>query len=40
MGLGLKYGWPTHNVFDEIKPFDGKIEAGYHYIETNNHFPF
>jgi hypothetical protein len=40
MGMDVKYGWPIYNVFDEIKPFDGKIEAGYYYIETNNYFPF
>jgi len=40
MGLGVKYGWPVYNVFDEIKPFDGKIQAGYYYVETNNYFPF
>ncbi len=36
----VKYGWPVYNVFDEIQSFDGKIEAGYYYIETNNYFPF
>jgi hypothetical protein len=40
MGLSVKYGWPVYNVFDEIKPFDGKIDAGYYGIETNNYFPF
>ena len=40
MGMDVKYGWPVYNVFDEIKPFDGKIEAGYYYIETDNYFPF
>jgi hypothetical protein len=32
MGLDIKYWWPVYNVFDEIKSFDGKIEAGYYYI--------
>ena len=40
MGLGVKHGWPVYNVFDEIQPFDGKIDAGYYCIETNNYFPF
>ena len=40
MGLDVKYGFPVYNVFDEIKPFDGKIEAGFYYIETKNFFPF
>jgi hypothetical protein len=30
----------VYNVFDDIQLFDGKIEAGSHYIETNNYFPF
>ena len=38
--MGVKYGWPVYNVFDEIKPFDGKIEAGYYGIETKNFFCF
>ena len=40
MGLDLKYGFPVYNVFDEIKPFDGKIEAGFYGIESKNFFPF
>ena len=40
MGLDVKYGFPVYNVFDEIKPFDGKIEADFYYIETKNFFPF
>ena len=39
MGEGLKFGWAVYNVFDEIKPFDGIIEAGCYYIETDNFFP-
>ncbi len=27
-------------MFDEVKPFDGEIEAGYYYINTDNFFPF
>ena len=40
MGYDLKYGYPIYNVIDEIKPFDGKLEAGFYYIETKNFFPF
>ena len=29
-----------YSVFDEVKPFDGKIEAGFYYINTDNFFPF
>ena len=32
-------GWAVYNVFAEIKPFDGIIEAGYCYIETDNFSP-
>jgi hypothetical protein len=40
MGLGLKFGWPIYNVFDEVKPFDGEIKTGFYYIETTNYLPF
>ena len=40
MGYDLKYGYPIYNVFDGIKPFDGKLEAGFYGIETNNFKPF
>jgi len=40
MGQDVKFGWPVYSVFDEIVPFDGKIEAGYYYVETENFFPF
>ena len=40
MGQDIKFGWPIYNVFDEVKPFDGKIETGFYYVETKNFFPF
>ena len=40
MGLDIKYGRPIYNVFDEIKPFHGKLEAEFYGIETNNFNPF
>jgi tRNA A37 threonylcarbamoyladenosine biosynthesis protein TsaE len=40
IGQDVKFGWPVYSVFDEIVPFDGKIEAGYYYVETDNFFPF
>ena len=40
MGKGLSFGWPVYSVFDEVKSFDGEIEAGFYYIETDNFFPF
>ncbi len=38
MGKGLSYGWPVYSVFDEVKSFDGEIEAGFYYINTGNFF--
>jgi hypothetical protein len=40
MGDQCTFGWPVYTVFDEVKPFDGEIEAGYYYINTDNFFPF
>jgi hypothetical protein len=40
MGKGLSFGWPVFSVFDEVKSFDGEIEAGFYYINTDNFFPF
>ncbi len=40
MGDGLSFGWPLYSVFDEVKPFDGDIQAGYYYIDTDNSYPF
>ncbi len=36
MGNGLSFGWPVYSVFDEVKSFDGEIEAGFYYINTDN----
>jgi hypothetical protein len=30
---GLSFGWSVYSVFDEVKAFDGEIEAGFYYIE-------
>ena len=38
MGYGLSFGWPVYSVFDEGKSFDGEIEAGFYYIDTDNFF--
>ena len=40
MGENCSFGWPVYSVFDEVKSFDGNIEAGFYYINTNNFFPF
>ncbi len=40
MGKGLSSGWPVYSVFDEVKSFDGDIEADFYYIDTDNFFPF
>ena len=40
MGKGCTFGWPVYYVFDEVNSFDGNIEAGYYYINTDNFFPF
>ena len=29
MGKDCTFGWPVYSVFDEVKSFDGNIEAGY-----------
>ncbi len=39
MGEGLSFGWLVYSVFDEVKPFDGDIKAGYYYIDTDHFFP-
>ena len=36
----VKYGFPIYSVFDEVKTFDGLLEAGFFYVETNNFFPY
>ena len=33
-------GWPVYSVFDKVKSFDGEIEAGYYYINTDHFFPY
>ncbi len=30
------FGWPVYSVLDEVKPFDGDIEAGFYYINTTD----
>jgi hypothetical protein len=40
MGEQCTFGWPVYSVFDEVKPFDGEIEAEYYYINTDIFFPF
>jgi hypothetical protein len=40
MGEGLLFGWPVYSVFDEVKSFDGEIEAGFYHIDTDNFFPY
>ncbi len=40
MGKGLSIGWPVYSVFNEVKSFDGDIEAGFYYIDTEFFFPF
>jgi hypothetical protein len=40
MGKKCTFGWPVYSVFDEVKSFDGSIEAGYYYINSDNFFPF
>ena len=33
-----KYGWSLYTPTDEVKEFDGEIDTGLYYIETNNYF--
>jgi hypothetical protein len=40
MGNSLSFGWLVYSVFDEIKSFDGDIEAGLFYVDTYHCFPF
>ncbi len=40
MGENCTCWWPVYSVFDEVKPFDGNIEAGYYYLDTDNFFSF
>jgi hypothetical protein len=40
MGENCTFGWPVYNVIDEVKHFDGDIEAEFCYTNTDNFFPF
>ena len=33
-----KYGWCKFTPMDEVQPFDGNIETGIYYVETDNYF--
>ena len=33
------YGWSLFTPTDEVKPFDGTIDAGMYFIETDTCFP-
>jgi len=37
----LNYGcdFPRYSVLDDIEKFDGKLETGFYYLETDNTFP-
>jgi hypothetical protein len=39
MGQHCKFGLPLYSVFEKVKDFDGDIEAGFYYINTDNFFP-
>ncbi len=30
----------VYSVFDKVKSFDGEIEAGFYYIDTDNFFQY
>ena len=34
-----KYGWSMFSPTDEVKPFDGTIDTGIYFIETDCYFP-
>ena len=34
-----KYDLPVYSVMDEPKPFSGKIQTGFYYIETESYYP-
>jgi hypothetical protein len=34
------YKWPVYSVMDIPRPFSGKIQCGYYYVETEQTFPF
>ena len=31
--------WSVYCIFDEVKPYSGKLKTGFFYIETDNYFP-
>ena len=33
------FGWSLYTPTDEVKRFDGVIDTGLYYVETNNYFP-
>ena len=33
-----KFGWAIYMPTDEVKPFDGAIDAGRYYVETTDYF--
>ena len=33
------FGWSLYTPTDEVKHFDGAIDTGLYYVETNNYFP-
>jgi hypothetical protein len=33
------FGWSLYTPTDEVKHFDGVIDTGLYYVETNNYFP-
>ena len=37
---GHQFGFPIYNVFDEVLPYDKKLETGYYFVETDNFLPF
>lgn len=37
--LNYGYDFPRYSVLDDIETFDGKLETGFYYVETENTFP-
>ncbi|KAI9326614.1 hypothetical protein BDR26DRAFT_941086 [Obelidium mucronatum] len=31
--------WSVFSIFDEVKPYSGKLRTGFYYVETENTFP-
>jgi hypothetical protein len=40
IGMDMQFGWPVYNIFDEVQKFDGKMTAGFYYVECSVVFPF